>query len=109
MASIQLEGGRHKFLGAEEAIEKMTVHSGMKVNVFASEEQFSDLANPVQSAVDTDGRLWVAAWPTYPHWNFGVRRFETHGAGYFTSQTQAFFNNRRKAGCSKSPTCPSDV
>ena len=65
----QLEGGRHKFLGAEEAIEKMTVHSGMKVNVFASEEQFSDLANPVQSAVDTDGRLWVAAWPTYPHWN----------------------------------------
>ena len=45
------------------------MHSGMKVNVFASEEQFSDLANPVQSAVDTDGRLWVAAWPTYPHWN----------------------------------------
>ena len=65
----QLEEGRHKYLGAEEAIEKMTVHSGMQVNVFASEEQFSDLANPVQSAVDTDGRLWVAAWPTYPHWN----------------------------------------
>jgi hypothetical protein len=65
----ELEGGRHKFLGAEEAIEKMTVHSGMKVNVFASEESFSDLVNPVQSAVDTDGRLWVAAWPTYPHWN----------------------------------------
>ena len=65
----QLEDGRHKFLGAEEAIDKMTVHAGMKVNVFASEEQFSDLANPVQSAVDTDGRLWVAAWPTYPHWN----------------------------------------
>ncbi len=65
----ELEEGRHKFLGADEAIEKMTVHSGMKVNVFASEESFSDLVNPVQSAVDTDGRLWVAAWPTYPHWN----------------------------------------
>ena len=65
----QLEEGRHKFLGAEEAIGKMTVHSGMKVNVFASEEQLPDLVNPVQSAVDTDGRLWVAAWPTYPHWN----------------------------------------
>ena len=64
-----LEGGRHKFLGGDEAIEKMTVHSGMKVNLFASEESFSDLVNPVQSAVDTDGRLWVAAWPTYPHWN----------------------------------------
>jgi len=65
----ELEGGRHKFLGAKEAIDKMTIHSGMKVNVFASEEMFSDLVNPVQSAVDTDGRLWVAAWPTYPHWN----------------------------------------
>ncbi|MGV2339340.1 MAG UNVERIFIED_CONTAM: hypothetical protein LVR18_36790 [Planctomycetaceae bacterium] len=47
----------------------MTVHSGMEVNLFASEEMFSDLVNPVQSAVDADGRLWVAAWPTYPHWN----------------------------------------
>jgi putative heme-binding domain-containing protein len=65
----QLEDGRHKFLGAAEAIEKMTIHQGMKVNVFASEEMFSDLVNPVQSAVDPDGRLWVAAWPTYPHWN----------------------------------------
>ena len=65
----ELEEGRHKFLGAAEAIEKMTIHSGMKVNVFASEEMFSDLVNPVQSAVDPDGRLWVAAWPTYPHWN----------------------------------------
>lgn len=64
-----LEEGRHKFLGGKEAIEKMTVHSGMKVNLFASEEMFSDLVNPVQSAVDADGRLWVAAWPTYPHWN----------------------------------------
>jgi putative heme-binding domain-containing protein len=65
----ELEGGRHKFLGAAEAIDKMTIHQGMKVNVFASEEMFSDLVNPVQSAVDADGRLWVAAWPTYPHWN----------------------------------------
>ncbi|MCX7398516.1 MAG: PA14 domain-containing protein [Planctomycetales bacterium] len=65
----ELEDGRHKFLGAAEAIDKMTIHQGMKVNVFASEEMFSDLVNPVQSAVDPDGRLWVAAWPTYPHWN----------------------------------------
>src|SRR4029077_1814656 len=35
---------------------------------FASEEQFPELAKPVQMAFDTRGRLWVAAWPTYPHW-----------------------------------------
>ncbi|HUE70315.1 MAG TPA: PVC-type heme-binding CxxCH protein, partial [Pirellulaceae bacterium] len=63
-----LPGGLHEFFGAEAAIEKMSVHPGMKVNLFASEEQFPELANPVQMAVDTKGRIWVAAWPTYPHW-----------------------------------------
>jgi hypothetical protein len=56
----------HEFLGGEEAIAKMTVHSHMKVNLFASEEQFPELANPVQMAWDTKGRLWVAAWKNYP-------------------------------------------
>lgn len=65
----RLQEGRHQFLGGLQAIEKMTVQPGMQVNLFASEEMFSDLVNPVQSAVDPDGRLWVAAWPTYPHWN----------------------------------------
>lgn len=54
------------YLGGEEAIAKMTVHSGMKVNLFASEEQFPELINPVQMAWDTKGRLWVAAWRNYP-------------------------------------------
>ena len=63
-----LPGGKHLFLGGKEAIEKMTVHKGMKVDLFASEEQFPDLINPVQMAFDTKGRLWVATWPTYPHW-----------------------------------------
>ena len=58
--------GSYKFLSGEEAISKMTVHDGMKVNLFASEEQFPKLANPVQMAWDTKGRLWVAAWPNYP-------------------------------------------
>ncbi|MEX2214311.1 MAG: PVC-type heme-binding CxxCH protein [Phycisphaeraceae bacterium] len=64
-----LEGGKYPFLGGEEAIGKMKIAKGMKVNLFASEEQFPDLINPVQMAVDTNGRLWVATWPTYPHWN----------------------------------------
>ncbi len=63
-----LPGGKHAFLGGKEAIEKMTVHKGMKVELFASEEQFPELINPVQMAFDTKGRLWVATWPTYPHW-----------------------------------------
>lgn len=63
-----LPGGKHKFLGGEEAISKMTVAEGMKVELVASEEMFPELINPVQMAFDPQGRLWVAAWPSYPHW-----------------------------------------
>ena len=61
------ESGRHmQFPGGEEAIKHMKVPPGCKVNLFASEEQFPELVNPVQMAFDTKGRLWVAAWPNYP-------------------------------------------
>jgi glucose/arabinose dehydrogenase len=63
-----LQGGRHIYLDGEEAIGRMTVHQGMQVSLFASEKQFPELVNPVQMAFDTKGRLWVAAWHTYPHW-----------------------------------------
>ncbi|HEV7924017.1 MAG TPA: GDSL-type esterase/lipase family protein, partial [Verrucomicrobiae bacterium] len=58
--------GSDVYLDAEQAIGKMTVHSHMKVNLFASEEQFPELVSPVQMAWDTKGRLWVAAWKNYP-------------------------------------------
>ena len=35
----------------------------MEVNLFASEEMFPRLINPVQMAVDTDSRLWASVWP----------------------------------------------
>ncbi len=60
------DDGTHVFLSGEQAIEKMTVHSGMKVNLFADEKQFPELVSPVQMAWDTRGRLWVAVWPNYP-------------------------------------------
>ncbi|HZZ70856.1 MAG TPA: PVC-type heme-binding CxxCH protein [Pirellulales bacterium] len=60
--------GEHIFLSGDEAVKKMTAGPHMKVNLFASEEMFPELVNPVQMAWDTKGRLWVAAWSTYPHW-----------------------------------------
>ncbi|MDG2207259.1 MAG: HEAT repeat domain-containing protein [Pirellulales bacterium] len=63
--------GKYIFTGGEEAIEKMTVAEGAKVNLFASEEQFPELINPVQIGFDTQNRLFVAAWPSYPHWKPG--------------------------------------
>jgi putative heme-binding domain-containing protein len=60
--------GEHVFLDGEEAIRKMTVAKGLKINLFASEKEFPELAKPVQMAFDPQGRLWVAVWPTYPNW-----------------------------------------
>jgi lysophospholipase L1-like esterase len=60
--------GTHLFLSGEDAIQAMKVGTGMKVNLFADESMFPELVNPVQMAWDPAGRLWVAVWPTYPHW-----------------------------------------
>lgn len=59
------------YLDGQQAIAKMTLAPGFKVNLFADEKRFPELANPVQMAVDTKGRLWVAAWGSYPKWEPG--------------------------------------
>jgi glucose/arabinose dehydrogenase len=56
------------FMAGPASVQAMTVHKGLKVELFASEEQFPELVKPVQMAFDTKGRLWVAAWKNYPHW-----------------------------------------
>jgi len=60
--------GSHIYLDGEQAIQKMTLGKNLKVNLFASEKEFPELAKPVQMQFDSKGRLWVAAWPSYPHW-----------------------------------------
>ena len=56
------------FLSAEESAKQITPGAGIKVDVFASEKDFPELVNPVQLAFDPRGRLWVAIWKSYPHW-----------------------------------------
>ncbi len=38
-----------------------------EVNLFASEEQFPEIANPIQIRFDARGRLWVSCSSAYPH------------------------------------------
>jgi glucose/arabinose dehydrogenase/lysophospholipase L1-like esterase len=56
------------FLSGDESVQRMTVGKGLSVNLFASEKEFPELVNPVQMAFDPRGRLWVAVWKNYPHW-----------------------------------------
>ncbi len=60
--------GTHLFLSGEDSIKAMTVSKDLKVTLFADERMFPEMANPVQMQFDARGRLWVAVWPTYPHW-----------------------------------------
>lgn len=66
-SSAEKEGSL-QYLSPEESLKKIKVPEGFELNVFASEEQFPDLANPVQLQVDSKGRLWAASWNSYPKW-----------------------------------------
>lgn len=53
----QREGRDAKFLNPQEAVEAMTVKSGYKVNVWASEPM---MTQPMAFCWDDRGRLWIA-------------------------------------------------
>lgn len=55
-----------------EAIDRMTVPDDLQVNLFASEKEFPEIANPVAVQVDAKGQIWVASWATYPKWQPGT-------------------------------------
>jgi len=60
--------GAHVYLKGDAALDTIDTARGMRVGLYADEGRFPDLVNPVQMSWDTRGRLWVAVWPTYPHW-----------------------------------------
>ncbi len=60
--------GSLEYLSGEASIVKMTIAEGFEVNLFADESRFPELVNPVQMQVDGKGRIWAAAWQTYPKW-----------------------------------------
>lgn len=59
------------YLPAKGTAKKIKVPEGYGIGLFASNEQFPDLANPVQLSFDNKGRLWVATMPSYPHYKPG--------------------------------------
>ncbi len=65
------KNGAKQYLYGAEAVKALTVPAGYKVELFASEKEFPNLANPMQLSFDDKGRLWVAVMPTYPHYRPG--------------------------------------
>jgi putative heme-binding domain-containing protein len=60
-----------RFLTGEESIKALKLAPGYEAQLVASEEQFPEIANPVQINFDGKGRLWVLCMPTYPQWTPG--------------------------------------
>jgi mono/diheme cytochrome c family protein/glucose/arabinose dehydrogenase len=65
------KNGSLTYLYGADALAKLKVPEGYKIELFASEEQFPDLAKPMQMSFDNKGRLWVATMPSYPHYKPG--------------------------------------
>lgn len=89
------ENGSLTYLYGEEALKKLHVAPGYKIDLFASEQEFPDLAKPVQLTFDNKGRLWVACMPSYPHYKPGDHKpndkiiilEDTNGDGKADKQT----------------------
>ncbi len=59
--------GANTWLTAEKELEAFRIDPRFEVNLFAGEEQFPDIAAPIQMRWDARGRLWVSCSTTYPH------------------------------------------
>lgn len=89
------KNGSLEYLYGDDALKKLKVPEGYKIELFASEEQFPDLAKPMQMSFDNKGRLWVSTMPSYPHYKPGDSKpndkiiiFEdTNGDGKADKQT----------------------
>jgi mono/diheme cytochrome c family protein/glucose/arabinose dehydrogenase len=68
------KNGLPEYTPGQVAQTKIEVAGGYKIELFASEETFPDLKNPVQLSFDNKGRLWVATMESYPHYKVGDPR-----------------------------------
>ena len=59
--------GANRWITAADELKEFEIDPRFEVNLFAGEEEFPDIAAPIQIRWDTKGRLWVACSTTYPH------------------------------------------
>ena len=59
--------GANRWMSAVDEQKSFDVDPRFEVNLFAGEEEFPDIAAPIQMRWDSQGRLWVSCSTTYPH------------------------------------------
>lgn len=66
-----VKNGTTEYLPGKAVESKITTAPGYKIELFADEHRFPDLANPAQMSFDNKGRLWVSTMASYPHYRIG--------------------------------------
>ena len=59
--------GANQWLSSADEKDAFKVDPRFEVSLFASEEEFPEIACPIQMRWDSQGRLWVSCSTTYPH------------------------------------------
>jgi glucose/arabinose dehydrogenase len=67
MPPVKQSRGANEWMTPAQELKAFKIDPRFTVNLFASEEQFPEMANPIQMRWDTRGRLWVSCSTTYPH------------------------------------------
>jgi putative heme-binding domain-containing protein len=67
MPPAQESRGINEWMSPEDERKAFQIDPRFEVNIFASEEDFPEIANPIQMRFDSRGRLWVSTSITYPH------------------------------------------
>jgi uncharacterized cupredoxin-like copper-binding protein len=67
MPATKESKGANEWMTPANELASFKVDPRFEVNLFASEEQFPEIANPIQIRWDTKGRMWVSTSQAYPH------------------------------------------
>jgi putative heme-binding domain-containing protein len=59
--------GANRWMSAKDEQQAFKVDPRFELTLFAGEEEFPDIAAPIQMRWDNRGRLWVSCSTTYPH------------------------------------------
>ena len=67
MPETKQSRGANRWMSSKDELAEFKVDPRFDVNLFASEEEFPEIAAPIQMRWDNRGRLWVSCSTTYPH------------------------------------------
>lgn len=67
LPETQQSRGANQWMSPQQELEAFEIDPRFEVSLFASEEEFPDIACPIQMRWDSRGRMWVSCSTTYPH------------------------------------------